>query len=184
MKKAEFKKGDTVQFLGFNIKYCTNNDGIVLMHSEAYKTLPDGYTHLGNFSKLEDAQEAAIFYYMIARPAKFHVHMYRFATGGGTWGEYAVLKDSLKADGMEMPEEITYDMSNCILFNGNRMISSQIQRALKGEEDRKNHEDFLARMNGTASSDPVDVQVTVLQHLENGRVDLAKAVLNEALKPA
>lgn len=97
-------KGDKKQFLDYEIKYCTNNDGIVLYHQSR-----GGYeVHLGNYSSLESAEMSAIIFFMIARPHLFSAQIhYRCMGRPGAYQEYFAFKKALKAERIEMPLDIT-----------------------------------------------------------------------------
>lgn len=98
------KKGESIQFLDYTIKNSLNNDGIVLMKEkgESYES------HLGNYATKESAQQAAIIYFMLARPEHFATTLYYRAMGdGGQYLEYFLFKKVLQLEGIKMPGEIT-----------------------------------------------------------------------------
>lgn len=121
----EFKKGDIKNFLDYQIKYCTNNDGIVLMkHPDRPQ---EGYEcHLGNYSTLDSAQQAAIIYFMLARPNDFANCLLHkvMRNGSGTVHEYYIMIDVLKREGIEVPEELmlSTDGMNCMIgYKGDKI---------------------------------------------------------------
>ena len=117
MDKDRNKKIDTT-FLGFRIKNTGNNDGYILI-GDTDKEL--WRSHLGNYGSLEDAQEAALFYFMLDRPNYFASTLCRMALyGHDTHLEYNILSQALVNSRIEMPKEITPDgTSNYgILLNG------------------------------------------------------------------
>lgn len=98
----EFKKGDRKHFLDYEIVYCENDDGIVLLHHNPYE-------HLGNFSTLDAAQQSAVIHYMIARPQIFKQCIHNRIMHGplqGTQYEWYKMKECLAKEGIEMPPEL------------------------------------------------------------------------------
>jgi len=111
------KHNKTTSFLDYQIIECTNGDGIVLK-----KDTPNlSYEcHLGNYSSVEDAQVAGIFFFMVARPAQFATHLFHYTTGSATTHEYFKFAEVLKKEGIKMPEEIGCStcMSALLTFKG------------------------------------------------------------------
>lgn len=105
----KFNKGDKKEFLGYAIKYCENNDGIILYN--AFISNHNQYeSHLGSYDSLDSAQSAAILFYMIARPKVFAKILARKILGGAGTGihlEYLTLINSLQKEGIDIPAEIT-----------------------------------------------------------------------------
>lgn len=96
------KKGEQFQILGHTIKMCTNNDGIVLLS-------PKGI-HLGNFGEnVVSAKQYAVINYMLDQPSLRATMVSRIACSvirGGHWGDYSLLIDAIKKDGLEIPNNI------------------------------------------------------------------------------
>ena len=106
-----FEKGDKRKFLDYTIEYCNNNDGII-MYKEGVDMLSANHheQHLGNYATLDDAQTAAIVFFMIARPNIFAHSILNKVLGGsgtGTYHEYFLLKEQLRKEGIIQPSEIT-----------------------------------------------------------------------------
>ena len=91
------------RYLDYFIIMCQNGDGIVLQKQKGGALYEN---HLGNYSNTEDAERAAVLYYMLARPERFATHLFHYAIGTGTTHEYFALVKSLEADGLGVPEEI------------------------------------------------------------------------------
>lgn len=118
------KKGEKISFLGYTIRNCENNDGIVL--SGTCGSLAN--SHLGNYGpgtqqSVDNAMQAAIIYYMLARPEVFSACLVNKIMGSSTSGtmhEYSRLEGEVKKDGGKMPIEITPGdgMNNMIYFKG------------------------------------------------------------------
>lgn len=122
--ERELKKGEW-KFLDLRIHHSGNSDGYVLMYPQlSYNSATEGWKcHLGNYSALEDAQEAALFYFMLARPGDFHHHLHRKACyDSGTHLAYVILIDALKRDKIVLPKEITREDSpnGGIVINGKK----------------------------------------------------------------
>jgi hypothetical protein len=109
MSKDKLAKGEQINYLDYVIKNCTNNDGVVLLKPGAHNY----ESHLGNYGNgenLDNVKISAIVFYMIARPEIFATTIMQKILSGndnGTYHEYFKLKNSLKNDGIKMPEEIT-----------------------------------------------------------------------------
>ena len=105
-------KKETVKFLDYVIVNCRNQDGWVLKKEDKY----DYECHLGNYSCLHSAMEAAVIFFMIARPEKFGVQVFHRAIGSGTWGEYYTFAEVCKNEDIDLPIEIQCSKDgNCIL---------------------------------------------------------------------
>ena len=110
------KKAGNWKFLGYDIIHTGNSDGHVLKKDDF-----QWKCHLGNYTKLEDAKRVALFHYMMDNQDQCHGMLRnRMLYRSSIHLEYAVLADIIKADGYEMPEEITpsKDMNQTIMFNG------------------------------------------------------------------
>jgi len=121
MSKPKFE----LEYIGFIISNTWNSDGYVLQ-GKPKRGLPLWQTHLGNYSNLDDAKEAALFYFMLKRPEHFANHIQnRTMYGYGCTHEWFKLKSVLEKEGMEMPEEITHsdDANLAIHFNGKAFAS-------------------------------------------------------------
>ena len=121
------KKGKEIRYLDYTIKNCLNDDGIILFKKG--KEQRSFYEcHLGNFKKLIHAKEAAILYFMIARPEKFATHIYHYLIGSATSHEWFALKDAILNEGLEIPKELSDDgtINFSIIFNGKK-LSKTIQ---------------------------------------------------------
>lgn len=109
---TQLPKGESMTFLDYTIKHCSNGDGMVLMKPGAI-----GYEcHLGNYGdgmdemQLDNVKKAAVLFYMIARPEVFATCLMQKIMDGsnhGTYREMGLLKQQLKKEGLELPEEIT-----------------------------------------------------------------------------
>jgi hypothetical protein len=112
-------------YLGFEIKVCTNSDGIVLKDNNPLdKTYP--YAHHGNYSNnlsgLLAAKKAALFYFMAKVPSLSCLLAARVLYRSGIYLEYFSLKKEIEKAGLQMPDEIT--ASDCgnrsIMFDGEK----------------------------------------------------------------
>lgn len=106
------------EFLGYFIRNSGNSDGFVPFLSNGKCHLYQ--THLGNYSTIEKAQEAVLFDYMLNRPEKFaSVLSAKFIYGTGLHREGVNLIASVEADGLKMPDQITFsdDLNKTILIN-------------------------------------------------------------------
>lgn len=116
---SEFKKGDEIFYLDYEIIYCTNNDGIILRKPKSYA----GYEiHLGNYGTLDNAKVAAVVHFMLARPEVFsHSLRNKILKGSrsGTQHEYSLFVDACKAAGVPVPDEVTAgdSLNRMIYFN-------------------------------------------------------------------
>jgi len=95
------KKGQELEYLGYTIKNCSNNDGIVLLSPED--------SHCGNFgNNVALAKRYALLNYMVTHKELQPTAVSRLdkSIGGGYWGDYSRLKECVKKDGLEFPEDI------------------------------------------------------------------------------
>jgi len=93
------EKGEQINYLGYTIKMCTNNDGIVLLNSEG--------SHLGNYGEdVELAKKFALINFMLDKPELKSTCVNRLAGYNGYWGDYNLLKRAIESDGLEMPSDI------------------------------------------------------------------------------
>ncbi len=113
-----------ISFLDYIIRDCQNKDGIVLYkkgdNAKNYEC------HLGNYGTLEDAKQAAVYFFMIARPNEFATHIYHYLIDSGTWGERKILMGVIKREGIEVPKELEADLLEIdlnfpITFNGKKL---------------------------------------------------------------
>ena len=115
---TDFKKGDETTFLDYKIKFCTNGDGIVLYKDDFKHTYE---THLGNYSTLDEAQKAAVVFFMIARPEHFatQIMLKVMKQGSGCYHEWFKLKKVLEKEKISMPKEleVTHSPNFMILYN-------------------------------------------------------------------
>lgn len=116
------KKGTELKYLDYTIKMCSNNDGIVLLKEGVKAKRYE--CHLGNFGKnVLLAKQAAVLFFMIARPQAFATHIYHYLTGSSTSHEWFALKKVILHEGLEIPEELREDgsINFSISFNGIRL---------------------------------------------------------------
>lgn len=129
-KKIILAKGESIMFLGYQIKNSLNNDGVVLSkpNGDLYET------HLGNYGicdkdSIDNAKKAALVHYMIARPDGFShsiLHKIMSGSGSGTYHEWYNLRSSLLQERIyktedDFPLEIQQPgdgVNNLIYFNG------------------------------------------------------------------
>lgn len=108
------EKGTEFNYLGYTIKMCANNDGIVLIS-------PKG-EHFGNYgTDVLLAKKYALLNYMCDNPKMRSSIISRLAESkkGGNWGDFSLLMDCLKKDGFKNPGiKMTKD--------SNRMIDLKI----------------------------------------------------------
>jgi hypothetical protein len=134
-EKIILNKGEKIEFLDYTIRNSKNNDGLVLYKTRDSGSAFDYETHLGNFgpgtaNDILNAKQAALVYYMLARPAIFATSiMQKIMSGGsqhGTYHEWYLLKHSLIDDKIyesvdDFPDEIKEPgdgMNMMIYFNG------------------------------------------------------------------
>jgi hypothetical protein len=126
MKQLFLPKGQSVMFLNYIIKNCENNDGLVLLSPKK--------EHMGNYGEgteenVNNAKQAALIFYMLARPKIFAtsiLHKIMDGSGSGTVHEWYLLRTSLLSEYMykteaDFPPEIKepIDGMNCLIgFNG------------------------------------------------------------------
>lgn len=111
---TEMDPGASISFIGYQI--INTGDGLVLKTEDG-----KGWQgHLGNYGTIADAKCGAVIYYMIARPEKFHAVLFYHFIGTGMMHEYYALRNSLKEEGFEVPEEVTLidALNGSIGFNG------------------------------------------------------------------
>lgn len=108
------------KFLDFEISNSGNSDGFVLLGNiKGNKMWGEGnHFHFGNYSNIEDVKKRAIILFMMSRMEIFSSQVAnRAQRGRGCWGEFFLLRDVLKRENIEMPNEIK--PSDC----GNFMIT-------------------------------------------------------------
>ncbi len=118
-KEATF----TSSFLGFTIKHTGNSDGFVLIDEGTKTTKTLWRSHLGNYSTLQDAQEAALFYFMLDRPGIFGgLLQKRSLYGMSQYHEFFRLEKAVKEAGLELPKEIkaSEDTNFTIVINNKK----------------------------------------------------------------
>lgn len=103
-----------IDFLDYKIVICSNGDGIVLKKDNAGASYE---CHLGNYSTIEHAQIAAIYFFMIARPTSFATHIMHRLIGSGTWGEFSIFEKVCKSEGVKLPKEITASKCGNFILN-------------------------------------------------------------------
>ena len=126
VKPVEFLDGVVLEipFLDYTIVNSGNSDGWVItkVPSELNDFKVENYEYnLGNFTNLEDAKEACVCYFMIARPQTFAKTISnKMNKLGGTYHEGFLLKSCLKRESIPIPSEIGYtNDENCMItFNG------------------------------------------------------------------
>lgn len=103
----------SITYLGYEIHDRGGADGIVLVNKGCSEA---------NFGDLTNAKRWTLLFYLINHPEQFaHSLINKMERkGGGTYGEYVLLAETLKKEGLEMPEEVghTNDMNRLITFNG------------------------------------------------------------------
>ena len=122
-KEATF----TSSFLGFTIKNTGNSDGFVLIDEGTKTTKTLWRSHLGNYSTLQDAQEAALFYFMFDHPEIFaDLIQKRALYGVGQCHEFFLLQRAVKEAGLELPKEIkaSEDTNFTIVINNKKFGSN------------------------------------------------------------
>lgn len=128
IKVKTLAKGERINFLDYTIKNSLNSDGLVLMKIKmgaAYECHLGNYGH-GDEVSINNCKRAAIIYFMLARPEKFAMNMFYRAMGyGGQMHEFYLLRQALREENVEMPEEITcsVDMNAQIMFNNKPLIA-------------------------------------------------------------
>lgn len=150
--KQQFEKGDEITYLDYQIRYCTNNDGIVLYKDVHIPGRKDYESHLGNFRDLDDAKRYAVMHYMIARPERFATHIAHYITGTGTMHEFDALKISIAVDGIAMPDDITvFDPLNRLIAVCGKSLHVNKQRVDEIVDENKMLKDTIAGMKQTLS---------------------------------
>ena len=110
-----------VKFLDYEIVNVNNSDGWVLL--KPIENRERWECHLGNFAHLEDAKQAAVHQFMIARPDVFHSAIRYRMLGRFGYHDGFLFKRTVEAAGIELPPEIGISQcSNCTLtFNGEKI---------------------------------------------------------------
>ena len=123
-------KTGTWSILGFNIRNTGNSDGYVLMHPLADQDFSKyGWLcNLGNYGSLESARRDALIYFMIINADKFGHHIRNLiVSGNGCHHEWFLLRDVLKKQELEMPEEVSHsdDTNFSILWNDKQLATTK-----------------------------------------------------------
>ena len=128
MEKLQLQKGDSIEFLGYTIRNSGNNDGIILSKSKDYKLYE---THLGNYGtgikqNVDNAKQAALIHFMLARPETFAtliIHKIMSGSKSGCVHEWYILRDCLLRENIykteaDFPAEIAEpgDGINCLIY--------------------------------------------------------------------
>lgn len=107
------KKGESFKYLGYTIKMCENNDGIVLLS-------PKG-EHYGNFGESpKAAKKHALINYMLSKPELRQSCVNHIAQphNGGCYHDHFTILKYLKEDGLTDEVPRTQDLSFAIDLNG------------------------------------------------------------------
>lgn len=140
-------KKQIVKILDYEIVNTGNGDGWVLQK-------PNGELwecHLGNFTSAKDAEEYAVYSFMIARPEVFHGTIRSKIIHGnqsGTCQEYFLLKRQLKKEGLEMPACLkSTEDSHCTIQFVNKTIDfkTSIKQEITKIADRLSKAPVTAR---------------------------------------
>ena len=105
-------------FLDYKIITCDNGDGIVLSkEGELYES------HLGNFSTEEDAEKAAVMFFMIARPNEFATQVYHRTQRTHTMHDYFKFKNVCEKEKITIPASIgcSNDISCILTYRGSKI---------------------------------------------------------------
>ena len=111
------EKGQAINFIGYTIINCTNNDGLVL-------SSPND-EHCGNYGiglekNVDNAKQAALIHFMIDRPvfyASIRNKILSSDSSSGTHSEWYLLRNALKEAGFDMPKEVTQgDTFNYMIY--------------------------------------------------------------------
>lgn len=122
-------KGQSIKFLDYTIKNSSNNDGLVLFKENGqFYELHLGNYGIGDEKSLDNAKQAAICHFILARPQVFASSiMAKIMNGGSTTGthhEYYKLLSTLKNENIDIPEELTpYDNSNLFIGYKNQPLN-------------------------------------------------------------
>lgn len=120
-KNIVLPKGKRIVFLDYVIQNSLNNDGLVLMK----EGVGSYEMHLGNYGAgtqqdVDNAKQAAILYFMIARPEFFATAiLYRMMGDGGSFHEWYSFKNACLQEGIVLPPEVTAsnDGNSVVWFN-------------------------------------------------------------------
>lgn len=167
-KEIILKKGEEIKFLDYTIRNSENSDGLIL-----YKEGPDAKnyeSHLGNYGpgdkdSVDNAKQAALVHFMLARPEEFSRCLMKKIMSGsdrGSMDEWYTLKNCLLKEKIytsvdDFPEEIRYsgDGMNCMIYFNDKPIAwiGSNQHGLLSVKDLLN--EFVKMINDPTYGDQV-----------------------------
>jgi len=119
--------GESIKFLDYIIK--STHKGLMLFKNsgEIYESNLGYFGERATFKNIELCKQYAIIYFIVARPHIFANSIVRKVLGNtcnGMENEFFVFQKTLKAEGIPMPEEITYsEEENFVLRYKNTFIN-------------------------------------------------------------